>query len=401
MTSPPPAGFSERYWRLVSSFLPSRADTLLLRAMLLSGDAARDAWSSWCEAVGDPIRTLSRDRRHRKVLVPFMAARLRANGIEPGAEFNVWARAAHLTETLRSRAYLAECARVLDRLTAHGIDHLVLKGPALADVLYGDPALRHSHDFDVLIGNEEAERAHEILRASGFDVDGTPIGEGAHHLPRLRNRVGLAVEVHTRPTFLGFQFDTASLMRRSRAAVVGGVRTRMPGLADSLVLIAVHAVGCTSSANLRWACETWLLARMMAADDWRLVEEIAGTSNVGLPLAITLGYVAEEIGPSVPASVLEHLREAARRSDRETRSAIAYGARCSLPLTLSGIAAMDESWPFRLEQLLWRIVPPPRHVRWTYGFSQPWRIGLHYPARLLRAARDMGKWAGLDGATPR
>jgi hypothetical protein len=394
MTDDPLAGFSRRYWRLVTSFLPSRTDTLLLRALLLSGEAARRAWAAWCEAVGDPVHALRQDRRHRKVLVPFMALRLRANGVDPGADFNVWARAAHLTETLRARVYLQECGRVLDRLTSHGIDHLVLKGPALADVLYGsDPALRHSDDLDVLIADGDAERAHAILRAAGFEVDGIPIGDEHHHLRRIRNRVGLAVEIHTRPTFLGLGSETAALTRRSRAAVVSGVPTRMPGLADSLIVVAAHAVSCTSSANLRWVCEAWLLAGLMTSEDWRLLADIVDTSNAGLPLAITLGYVAEHIGPIVPAPALERIRAAACRADRTTRSAIAYAARCSLPLTLAGITTMDESWPFRFEQLWWRMTPPPQHVRWMYGSSRRWRVGLHYPARLLRAAREIGKWA--------
>jgi hypothetical protein len=385
----PPKGFSERYWTLVTSFLPRPTDTLLLRAVLLEADVSRHAWSAWCQAVGNPTRTLGNDRRHRKVLVPFIAARLRANGIVPDAEFRLYARAAHLTETLRTRVYLEQCARLLTLLTTNGFPHVVLKGPALAGWLYEDPALRHSHDLDVLPFDGRGSQAFALLRAHGFELTGEPSGPGAHHLPRLRNRIGLAVELHTRPTSLCPEFRADGVARRSREAVIAGVATRMPSLADTLILMAVHAVGCTSSASLRWVCELWMLAARMQEEDWEVLLAVAGTSHVALPLAITLGYLDEAIGPVVPPFVLGRLWQDARQTDRDTRSAIAYGARCSLPLTLRGIATMDGGWRSRFEQLAWRIAPPPRHVRWTYGLTRGWQVGLRYPGRFVSLAKQL------------
>src|SRR5438270_9244858 len=67
-----PATFSQRYWTLVTSFLPGATDTALLRAALCSGDEVGRAWNDWSCSVGDPVRALGNDPRYTKVLVPLL-----------------------------------------------------------------------------------------------------------------------------------------------------------------------------------------------------------------------------------------------------------------------------------------------------------------------------------------
>jgi hypothetical protein len=65
---------------------------------------------------------------------------------------------------------------ILTCFQAEGIDALVLKGAALAHLVYPQPVLRPMRDIDILVRAEEVYRAYELLPQIGF----TP-PQGAHH----------------------------------------------------------------------------------------------------------------------------------------------------------------------------------------------------------------------------
>ena len=385
-----PPGFPRRSWALLTSFLPDAVDTCLLRAALLSGDAAREAWSQWCRAVGDPVRALGTDKRNIKALVPLLARNLRAQGVETGKSFGTYAKAAHLTETLRMSRYLRECGDVLQLLSSADVPHATLKGAALAEAVYRDPALRHAHDFDVLVPEQALDRAAEALRAHGFAPYGQ-VGPDLHHLTPLRNDAGLVVELHRRLSQVHAGFQAEAAWRRSVPARVGGCETRVLSRADALVHAGEHAVSCRSSLNLRWVCDAWWLAQPLSESDWSSLVEIVIASRVALPLAITLGYLEAALGPVVPHSVLEPLKAEAARTDKVGVSAAVFGVRRSLPMDLAGILRMREGWGRRIGQLGWRLLPPPRHVQWWYGLRRGWLVPLYYPYRFWLLATDLAR----------
>lgn len=74
-------------------------------------------------------------------------------------------RAAILTE---------ELARVLKLFAKGGIPAIPLKGPALAQALYGDPSLRTSVDLDILVPRSMVQRAFNLLRADGYKSEFGP-----------------------------------------------------------------------------------------------------------------------------------------------------------------------------------------------------------------------------------
>jgi hypothetical protein len=61
-----------------------------------------------------------------------------------------------------------ELVRVLNLLSDAGIPAISLKGPALAQQLYGDPSLRTCGDLDILVPRSMVGRAVNLLRADGY-----------------------------------------------------------------------------------------------------------------------------------------------------------------------------------------------------------------------------------------
>ncbi|NJL27115.1 MAG: nucleotidyltransferase family protein, partial [Thermoanaerobaculia bacterium] len=61
-----------------------------------------------------------------------------------------------------------ELGEVLDLFEAAEIPAIPLKGPVLAETVYGHPGLRRIYDLDVLVQRSDLERAVDLLRHSGY-----------------------------------------------------------------------------------------------------------------------------------------------------------------------------------------------------------------------------------------
>lgn len=66
---------------------------------------------------------------------------------------------------------------------------MLIKGAALCQTLYPDPALRPMRDMDILFSENEVDQAQDVLRAFGFLQSSAPIPPDHHHLPSLHKTV--------------------------------------------------------------------------------------------------------------------------------------------------------------------------------------------------------------------
>ena len=390
-----PRGFSSRYWSLVTRFFPDAPDTDLLRAMLAAQSVATPAWRRWLDHAGNPVTALGSDPRNIKVLVPLLARHLNELGIAVTPAWQTYARASHLTETLRMTGFLRHAARVMERLNALRIPFVVLKGAALAEHVYKDPALRHAHDFDVLVADTDINAATTTLMDAGFS-ELLEVGEEFHHTPPLTNAAGFTVELHRRFRVQYPEFSSDGIHDRSRQALVGGREARIPSPEDLLLHACVHAVSCTASRNLRWVADVWTIGKTLTPLDWTRARSLAIESGVALPVMLALGYVTGAIGTLAPDGYVEEMAVAAADTSKVGRSAGAYNARLSLPLGLRGILRLRGDWMARLGQLSWRLLPSPRHLQWMHGLPSTWAAIPQYPVRLVRLVRRVRQVPGTN-----
>jgi len=107
-------------------------------------------------------------------LFPLLYTGLEALGFQavPDAVRADWARAFRI-HAIRTELTAGELTRILRSLSDAGIPVVPLKGVALAESLYGDPALRVSDDIDVMVPASRAIEAFHVLVASGYQSDFT------------------------------------------------------------------------------------------------------------------------------------------------------------------------------------------------------------------------------------
>ena len=146
---------------------------------------------------------------------------------------------------LRSRVDAAT-AEVVRELRADGVRPLLLKGPAIASLLYEADSQRIYWDTDLLVGPSEYAAAEHCLARIGFremladsDVPGLVV---AGHAWRRAGGVP-AVDLHW--TFAGAGAAPSevwdSLSESTRVLRVAGVDVEAPSVAACALIVALHA----------------------------------------------------------------------------------------------------------------------------------------------------------------
>jgi hypothetical protein len=156
-------------------------------------------------------------------------------------------------EYLRTMADMRFVHRVFGEA---GIDWLVFKGPVLSDVIYELPRSRDYSDLDVLVRQDEIERAVEVLTRNGAR---NPPSEQPSTMRRL-GRGELSLLLHN-GTLLDLHWDVINkaelrsrfsisadlLFASSREVQLDGLVVRTFGEIDTILHLALH--GCISGGD--------------------------------------------------------------------------------------------------------------------------------------------------------
>ena len=178
-------------------------------------------------------------------LLPALCAALASQNQLPAA----------LRERARSHAwrilqFTAELTKIARCFEQHGIQFLAHKGPALAQVLYGDPAMRQFGDLDLLVKPQDVPRARTALMELGYEPglqlsarqEKSYLRSGYEYVFGLnseRNLVELQWQIV--PRFCAINFKMEALFDRSIEIEVDGVLLRTPGYEDQMLVLSVHA----------------------------------------------------------------------------------------------------------------------------------------------------------------
>jgi hypothetical protein len=268
-------------------------------------------------------RTLSAADWHR--LSPLVFTHLSQRGGAPAAVVSALERT-YLGNVARSLFIRTAVDDVVGRLTAAGVPALLLKGAALAETVYPDPAQREMLDIDVLVARDRLTVATAALGELGYrpapagnSVAGSTQLEGPpHHDPALIGREQLvAVELHHHVAIEGegSGFSTEGLWERSRTLASTG--HLVPAPEDLLIHICFHFTrnrlgGSADRRNTGGAlgqiCD---IERVVSGEDVDWPALVATSREYGLGARVFLAlFAAHELGVAVPASTLGELEPA-------------------------------------------------------------------------------------------
>jgi hypothetical protein len=137
-------------------------------------------------------------------------------------------------------------ATVARRLTQAGVRSILLKGPALATLLYRDGAFRAYVDVDLLVAPADVARAENVLAGLGFEqlVDDAQLGGHRRlHAHEWRRAGGPSVDLHR--TLPGARADPATvaevLATQTRTITVAGEDVEALAPSGVALQVALHA----------------------------------------------------------------------------------------------------------------------------------------------------------------
>ncbi len=227
-----------------------------------------------------------------------------------------------------------------------GVPTIVLKGAALATLVYPSPALRPTSKVDLLVRHRDAARVQGLLKSMRH-APASPTAAGAGAGPdnpgfrhRGRNRMTL-LDVSTHILTLRRPTDRApaahipieSLWERARPAQIESVATLVFSPEDLLLHIALDLafagrfVGhARTLSDIGQTC-----GRYGDAIDWSQVIAWARAYKTVKPLYYALRWASELVGAGVPSRALAELRGGFRQLPLENRLMVTAGRQAILP----------------------------------------------------------------------
>jgi hypothetical protein len=377
-------GQARRIVETLAELLHPADDTRLLRACLLDGDTGRAAWAEWaagCTALADFAGTPGLRLR---ALAPLVLAAVTRNDLVVHPEIVTLLRTRRLLEARRDAQYRVILEDALQALSASGVPHVLLKGAALADCVYPEPRLRHSHDIDLLVDDRMLDQAAPGLTAAGFVRAERLAQSGSRAWLHPSN---LPLRLHATSCRIPYyRLPVAGLHDASELREVAGVRIRVLAPAHAVVQVCTQAFAKGRGPGaLWWAIDLWHLARRADAAVWAQVADCATHQHVALPLAVTLTYLRRQLDGGVPEATIADLIAKAAPTIRSDAAAMVPLLACA-PRRPGELWRLPVTWPAKAGLLGAMLVPSPRYVRWAYSADELGGAGLAslYLRRCLR-----------------
>jgi putative nucleotidyltransferase-like protein len=193
-----------------------------------------------------------------------------------------------LPESFRTRArsawahsaFLAcELQSLLEQFCRSGLEVLPLKGPLLAQILYGSPGLRRSDDLDLLVRPHDFKRARALLLDLGFEPDDP---EDDYHQTFQRRNTWVELHFSVAPPSSP-AMDLHGSWERAQTIQFRGQPARSFAKPDLLIYLILHGVK-HEFARLIWLFD--LATALSGMDECELNQALTMSQRLGIEGAL-------------------------------------------------------------------------------------------------------------------
>jgi len=299
---------------------PTREQELLLRAALMQGETALQAWQHWKAHVNlEQGLDLGSYR-----LLPLVYHNLRQLGVDDPLMSKL--KGIHHREWFNNQMLFHTIAEVLNLFHTAGIETMILKGAALTLLYYKDYGLRPMSDFDVLVPIAKREAAINVLTQAGWRPLLRPLEKltasvlDAKHAWGFENAQQRQFDLHWHVLYWGSHWNADDDFWDDAIPVkVANVPTCALNPTDQLLHVCFHATAWNPVPSVRWIADAMVMLRASPSEvAWtRLVEE-AEQRRLTLPVRHALTYLRDSFGAPIPEDVLLEMSRV-RVSDIERR----------------------------------------------------------------------------------
>jgi len=234
------------------------------------------------------------------------------------AEFCKSIEDVHRTSAVRLIMMYMKVTRLLNNLAESSIDYMVLKGPALAQLIYPDPTVRGFNDLDLIIRARDWPQMHQYLLDLGF----IPEYNYPQHPPKLIPTAVLyeAKYWHEEDKFLvEVHYDDLlnaglasrgieGFWQRAIQVEVDNIPVKTLCLEDQLIHLCMHA-HYHGYTRLNWFTDIGMLIQQYGNQlNWSQVLETTRLEEAEIGLYYSLLYLEKLLNIKVPSHVTPALK---------------------------------------------------------------------------------------------
>ncbi|HWQ20219.1 MAG TPA: nucleotidyltransferase family protein [Methanotrichaceae archaeon] len=222
----------------------------------------------------------------------------------------------YLQNVKRSLRLESELLRILASFKDNGIEAIPFKGCALAQQIYGDPAMRQFGDLDIIVHGEDVLKAKSVLMSRGYSPESVMSQEREKRLLKSNceysfcSPMGVCVEVHwgLAPKYYYMTFDENGIWSRVRSINLGGKKVLCLSPEDQIVALTIHGSKHLWE-GLKLVCDLAGLIEREIGLDWNDVVDYAICSRSKRSLLLGLLISEELLGSDIPAHLSNEARQ--------------------------------------------------------------------------------------------
>lgn len=306
-------------------------------------------------------------------------------------------RNAYHRNACRNTVLLGELTKVLHHLAAQGVDVIVLKGAALASMVYKNIAVRPMCDLDLLIRQQDLPVARQVLAAIGYTSKYAEMQTGFNE--EFRNEEALYkpglvdtyVDLHWRlvsPSYYQRTLSSDWFWETALPTQIGGAPALVLGNEAQVLYLCAHLLLHHSGHGLLWLHDVAsVLTFYQAQIDWEQILIQSQAYNLVLSVRQILTQVADEYHAPIPAHVLEQLHVLHPSSDEEQVFTWRTAKHQTMALRLFTDVVGMPNWLQALH-LAWNTLFPTRaYMQHRYTILHPALVPLYYPYRWFRGLK--------------
>jgi Uncharacterised nucleotidyltransferase len=295
----------------------------------------------------------------------------------------------------------AELFRILEDFGEQGIETLLVKGPLISLLAYGDPGVRSYVDLDLLVRHDRILAATQRMMELGFEPDVPLNAIEAGKIPGeyLFKRPGTAqiIELHTERTFRYYPrpMRLEDLFARQRRVPLDGREVPALSLEDEFVLNSIHGAKHFWE-RLMWVADMAAIVGRHPELDWKKARQAAADVGAERMLRVALQLAETVLGEALPAEMAHEVKEDA------TARKLCGQVQVWLPYAGYAPPALKERALFRIRMrggglagaaYLLRLSLSPTEEDWVEGDEErrSWVLdAVQRPWRLLKKYRSDG-----------
>lgn len=284
-------------------------------------------------------------------------------------------RSLYQANTQQALWLTGELLRILKHLNRSGVEVLPYKGPVLAELLYGNIAMREFIDIDLLIRVTDLPRVKASLADLGYESSFRLTPRQEHEYLRSgyeyafdsqRGANLIEVKWQILPRFYCVDFDIKALFDRTITVELSGSTVHTLSNEDLLLVLCVHAAK-HAWVQLSWLCDIAKLASIRSLN-WDSICNQAEQLRVGRIVAVTFLLAYKLFATPLPPLVLQLVEKdpAAEAVVERAVSIIASANEYPTESMPYFRLMMDsrERWQDRL-RFLWRLASTPSVHEWS------------------------------------